>query len=159
MIRFGILFVALFAVGSCSTDFPVEVTVEERASDIEKTVAKIGVEGMMCEIACGGKIRKELSELNGVASASVDFADGQSTNYALVEYNPAIISEKALVETINRISDGKLYSVTDVHITRYLPTGNPIHASGEDGVNMQMPTFVVPGIADMVWNLIGGFRR
>lgn len=148
----------LIAAG-CSSDLPVSVTVLERVADVEKTVARIGVDGMMCEIACGGKIRKELSELKGVASASVQFNDQETVNYALVEYNPSLVNERQLIETINRISDGRLYSVTDVVITHYTPSGSLSTATGSDGVNMHLPEVVIPGIVDVLWSLIGGFRR
>lgn len=148
----------VFYVG-CADTMPAEVTVEERVADVEKTVARIGVDGMMCEIACGGKIRKELSELNGVALATVDYNDDSNVNYALVEYNPSIVSERQLVETINRIGDGKLYSVTDVLITRYAPSGDQTRVSGTDAVNMRTPKFVIPSITDVLWNLIGGFKN
>ncbi len=159
MIRFVLLFAALTGVLGCSDSLPVEVVVEERVADIEKTVARIGVEGMMCEIACGGKIRKELSELSGVASASVEFLEGESVNYALVEFNPELVTERQLIETINGISDGRLYNVSEMVITRYAPSGDRAHASGHDGVNMKTPQFVVPGILDVFWNLVGGLRH
>lgn len=159
MIRFVLVFTAFTSVLGCSDSLPVNVVVEERVADVEKTVARIGVEGMMCEIACGGKIRKELSELSGVASASVQFVEGKSVNFALVEFNPDLVSERELIETINGISDGRLYNVSEMVVTRYAPSGDRAHAAGHDGVNMKTPQFVVPGIIDVLWNLIGGLRH
>lgn len=159
MSKYVIALSLLFAFLGCSEQEEVNVIVEERASDVEKTVAKINVNGMMCEIACGGKIRKELSELEGVASTSVQFNGGENDNYALVEFNPDIISEKLLIETINKISDGRLYSVKDVLITHYVPSKDLTQASGRDGVNMKSPSFVIPGLIDVIWNLVGGFQR
>lgn len=159
MYKFIFVLAAAVLYMSCSDSMPVEVTVEERVADIEKTVARIGVDGMMCEIACGGKIRKELSELGGVALATIDYDDDAEVNYALVEYNPALVSERELVQTINRIGDGKLYEVTDVLVTRYAPSGEQTRVSGTDGVNMRTPKFVIPSITDVIWNLIGGFKN
>lgn len=159
MIRFVLLFAAFTTVLGCADSLPVDVVVEERVADVEKTVARIGVQGMMCEIACGGKIRKELSELSGVASASVEFVEGESVNFALVEFNPDLVSERELIDTINKISDGRLYSVSEMVITRYAPSGDRAHASSHDGVNMKSPQFVVPGIVDVLWNLVGALRH
>lgn len=159
MYKFIFALAAAVLYMSCTDKMPVEVTVEERVADVEKTVARIGIDGMMCEIACGGKIRKELSELSGVALATVDFNDDAALNYALVEFNPSIVNERQLVETINRIGDGKLYTVTDVLITRYAPAGDQTRVSGTDAVNMSAPKFVIPSITDVLWNLIGGFKN
>ncbi|MDG1261255.1 MAG: heavy metal-associated domain-containing protein, partial [Flavobacteriales bacterium] len=73
---------------ACTSETSVEIQHSEQTAAVEKTVAKIAVDGMMCEIACGGKIRKELSEMTGVASATIDYTDGADVNYALVEFNP-----------------------------------------------------------------------
>lgn len=159
MTRFVLIAAALFAFSGCAPEKSYEVNIEERVGDVEKTVAKISVDGMMCEIACGGKIRKELSELPGVASASIEFHDGETTDYALVEFNPNLVSEDQLVSTINTISDGRLYAVTGVTVTHYAPEGSASRTSSTDGVNMEMPQVVIPGVTDLIWNLIGGFRR
>ncbi len=159
MTRFVVITAALLAFGGCDTGKTYDVTVEERVGDVEKTVAKISVDGMMCEIACGGKIRKELSELPGVASATIEFHDGETTDYALVEFNPNLVSEDQLASTINTISDGRLYSVTQVTVTHYAPAGAETRTSFTDGVNMELPQVVIPGVTDLIWNLIGGFRR
>lgn len=159
MTRFVLIAAALLAFGGCATEKTYEVKVEERVGEVEKTVAKISVDGMMCEIACGGKIRKELSELPGVASASVEFHDGETANYAVVEFNPSLVSEDQLAATINTIADGRLYSVSEVTVTHYAPAGSESRTSSTDGVNMELPQVVIPGVTDLVWNLIGGFRR
>ena len=159
MTRFVFVAAALFAFGGCATEKTYDVKVEERVGEVEKTVAKISVDGMMCEIACGGKIRKELSELPGVASASIEYNEGDESDYALVEFNPELVSEDQLASTINTISDGRLYSVSEVIVTHYAPAGSESRTSSTDGVNMEMPQVVIPGVTDLVWNLIGGFRR
>lgn len=84
-----------------------------------RTVANLEIEGMMCETACGGKIRKELEKVNGVSLATVSFADEQITNQAVVEFDPAVTNEQALIQAVNQIADGKLYKVKSVEVTRF----------------------------------------
>lgn len=153
------VFFAFLFLGSCSEAAKVDVRIEERVADVEKTVAKIGVEGMMCEIACGGKIRKELSEVNGVASADITFEEGESVNYAVVEYNPSLVTEQELMSTINQISDGKLYKVSEMTITRYAPAARISASTSDDGVSMHAPSFEVPSLVGVLYRLIGGLRN
>lgn len=154
-----IISVVFLFLGSCSEREKVNVVIEERVSDVEKTVAKIGVEGMMCEIACGGKIRKELSEVKGVSCAKVTFEEGDSINYAIVHYNPSLVNEQELIKTINGISDGKLYKVSDMLITRFAPSATFNETANSDGVNMRTPSFEVPNIVGILYRLVSGIRN
>ena len=51
---------------------------------VEKTVAELSVQGMMCEIGCVAKVQKELLEVPGVASAKINFEKDRALNTALV---------------------------------------------------------------------------
>jgi copper chaperone CopZ len=84
-----------------------------------KTTATLAIDGMMCEMACGGKIRKELEAIEGVTLASIDFKDERPLNTAMVEYDPSKVDEKKLISTVNQIADGKLYSVKSVEVVQY----------------------------------------
>ncbi|MFT6411660.1 MAG: hypothetical protein ACJA15_002491, partial [Flavobacteriales bacterium] len=77
-LRIAFLLALTVVVFACNSDVnpSVEVAHSEQVALSEKTIAKIAVDGMMCEIACGGKIRKELSEIQGVASAAIEFTEG-----------------------------------------------------------------------------------
>lgn len=148
---------AAFIIG-CESAEDVKVTYAEKEAKVEKTVARISVEGMMCEIACGGKIRKELSELDGVANASIEYRDGEAVNFALVEFNPERIHEADLADCINRISDGKLYSVSEMEVTHYAPGASLSRTVGADDVNMSRG-FELPGISDILRSFLSGIRN
>lgn len=142
------LFVGLLL--GCNQEPPVQVVYMEKTADVEKTVAKIAVEGMMCEIACGGKIRKELSEMEGVASADIDYTEGENLNYAVVEYNPQMVNEVELMKCINDISDGKLYNVAEMQVVSYAPGQNGSGSSESGSVNMDGEQFEVPGLTSIL---------
>jgi copper chaperone CopZ len=79
----------------------------------------LDVSGMMCAHACGGKIKKELLKVNGVANATIDFEDDRALNFAQVEYDEQVVEVNGLVEAIAGIADGKLYAVQAVEITHF----------------------------------------
>lgn len=147
----NLLFLCLAVfIFACTSDTNIEIQHSEQSASVEKTVAKIAVDGMMCEIACGGKIRKELSEMEGVASASIEYTDGADLNYALVEFNPDMVKEDQLVSCINTISDGDLYAVKKVEVIHYSPTNDAGSAAQKDHVEMNDATFKIPGISNLI---------
>ncbi len=146
------LFLSLIAVVfACNSGSNVRIEHSEQVAQAEKTVAKIAVDGMMCEIACGGKIRKELSEMQGVANASIEFTEGADLNYALVEYNPDLVKEDQLIACINTISDGDLYAVKQMEVIHYSPSEEIEQgATTEDDIEMSESAFQMPGISDLI---------
>lgn len=111
---------------SCSTadnsskdkNAAVAVTTKDIDSDVNKTVAKLSIEGMTCSAGCGGKIQQDLRALKGVTTTELDFAEDRKENIVSVVYNPNEISEKDFVNCVNSIADGK-YSVKTVEILNY----------------------------------------
>jgi copper chaperone CopZ len=82
-------------------------------------MARLDVSGMMCAHACGGKIKKELLEIPGVANATIDFENSRGVNFADVEYDPGQVSSDQLVAVITQIADGRLYGVDAVQVTHF----------------------------------------
>jgi copper chaperone CopZ len=85
---------------------------------VEKAVAEMMVQGMMCEIGCVSKVRKELLEVPGVASASIEFEKDRAVNVAKVEYDADVVDARALVAKVTAIGDG-MYPVEKVAVTHY----------------------------------------
>ena len=85
---------------------------------VEKTVAELSVQGMMCEIGCVAKVQKELLEVPGVASAKIDFEKDRALNTALVVYDSEVVDAEALVAKVTAIGDG-MYPVPKVAVTHY----------------------------------------
>lgn len=99
---------------------PVEVVHVDRAGQTEETVAQLAISGMMCEIACVSKVRKELHDVPGVARAEIRFETGRSVDTAYVAYDPALVQPEDLIATVHGIGDG-LYSVTAAEVVHYAP--------------------------------------
>ena len=122
--RFPPLLAALAALflSACGGDKPTAVdtvyTVIRLEGTMDKTVAQMSVEGMMCEIGCVAKVRKELLEVPGVASATIDFEKARALNVAIVEYDDELVEAEALVAKVNAIGDG-MYPVHRMEVTHY----------------------------------------
>lgn len=140
------LMLIMGTVTSCSEP-SAEVCHTEKQGAVDKTVAKLKVEGMMCEVACAGKIAKELNKVSGVASVSVDFVESGSLNTAEVEYNPDQVSESDLIDCVEKIAGG-IYDVKSIEV---------IHYTGDQGTNNAIipavdfqNTVRMPGILDLL---------
>lgn len=85
---------------------------------MERTVAEMSVQGMMCEVGCVAKVRKELLEVPGVATATIDFEKDRSVNVAKVEFDPEVVDAEALVAKVKAIGDG-MYPVERMAVTHF----------------------------------------
>lgn len=106
-------------LGSCS-QCPVEIVHVDRAGQTEETVAQLAISGMMCEIACVSKVRKELYDVQGVARADIAFDAEQKVDTAFVAYDPNLVKPEDLIATVQEIGDG-LYSVEAAEVVHYAP--------------------------------------
>jgi len=106
-------------LGSCS-QCPVEIVHVDRAGQTEETVAQLAISGMMCEIACVSKVRKELYDVQGVARADIAFDAERKVDTAFVAYDPNLVQPEDLIATVQEIGDG-LYSVEAAEVVHYAP--------------------------------------
>lgn len=106
-------------LGGCADSEEFAVSEGYQAGTAETSTAKLEISGMMCAHACGGKIKKELLEIPGVANASIDFESGRELNAAEVEFDPDAVSPEELAEKVTGIADGKLYAVASVQVTHF----------------------------------------
>jgi mercuric ion binding protein len=113
----GLLFFALFNT-SCSekkVEQAIEIAITKKTieGDTTQSLATLNIEGMTCEVGCGGFISKKLSEMTGVLSAEVVFEE----NKAKVKYDDLKISEKEIIAEIQKLNEGQ-YKVTKVEIEK-----------------------------------------
>ena len=121
--------VELILLGCCSMSLCLSGCTEESASYsvTEKhasgtsamSMARLDVSGMMCAHACGGKIKKELLKVNGVANATIDFKENRKVNFAEVEFDGQMLELERLVKAVAGIAEGKLYTVQAVEVTHF----------------------------------------
>jgi copper chaperone CopZ len=94
------------------------ITHRDLDSEVNKMVAKMAIEGMMCAEGCGGKIQQDLQALAGVVSTELEFEEQRPENIVKVEYDPAVLSEQQLIQCVQGIADGK-YHVKSLEVLHY----------------------------------------
>ena len=133
-----------------------EVAINEGAP---VTMADISIDGMSCEMMCGGSIKKALAKLPGVSGTEIKFVEGDERDHAIVTYDPAQVTDAQMIEAIQALHDGQ-YKVLAVNITKQvLATGG---ASGdvngtkeEKTVRVYAPTStVLPSILALLTQIL-----
>ncbi len=104
----------LFLIG-CTQQPKPEIIVEAAMTDIAENVvvanlseASFSISGMMCKMGCAKAIENNLSKIEGVQMASVDF----ETSIATVLYNSSILKTDDLALTV--INTGDAYTVSNM---------------------------------------------
>lgn len=69
--------------------------------------ASFDISGMTCAMGCAKTIEENLSKMDGVQKATVDF----ETKTATVEYDNGKQSPEKLIEVVEKSADGKTYKV------------------------------------------------
>jgi copper chaperone CopZ len=108
-----ILSVTLFACGNATPNAEATpaATTNTVVDGTNKTEAVFSISGMTCAAGCGGKIQKELQNLNGVVTTSLDFVEDRDVNVVKVEFDPAVVKETDMTNIVNTIADGQYHVV------------------------------------------------
>jgi copper chaperone CopZ len=72
--------------------------------------ASFKVEGMTCAIGCAKTIESELSDLDGVQKATVDF----DKKLATVTFDKTVQNPESLTKVVEATADGKTYTVSNM---------------------------------------------
>lgn len=87
------------------------VTKEHKAIAPENVqTASFTIEGMTCAVGCAKTIEKELSNLEGVEKAAVDFDKKTAT----VTFDKTIQNPENLTKVVQKTGDGKTYKTSNV---------------------------------------------
>jgi mercuric ion binding protein len=93
------------------------VKTETAAPKVKKEIAAANlqtasftVEGMTCAVGCAKTIQEELSDLDGVQKATVDF----DKKLATVSFDKTIQTPESLTKVVEATADGKTYKVSNM---------------------------------------------
>lgn len=79
-------------------------------------VMTMQIDGMVCQMGCGGSIRKELKGTEAVANCEFDFEDGRETNTATISFDKEKISADEIIKIVSEMNE-KQFTVGDVSTT------------------------------------------
>lgn len=163
-ILFTGIIVSLAVSCSTSTDQVADVHADKKKSDLsEKELVTvipnrkllIEIDGMVCEMGCGGAIRKELKASGGVSRCSFDFAGENVTSSASIEFDKDKISADEISALIRKLNDGQFTvgKMSTETVAPELKNANdsgqtesnskkaaPINVSSNSGI--QLPNFI-----------------
>lgn len=143
------------AASSASTT--IQRTVEEVVGATAGTFADLSIEGMSCEMMCGGSIKKALAKLPGVNSTEIEFVEGDERDHAVVNYDATKVSDKEMIDAIQGLYDGQ-YKVVAVKITKQVPAAGATTSTSDKGQVTEVRSVrvidpaavVVPGILGLL---------
>jgi copper chaperone CopZ len=92
------------------TSTEVSVTKKEEIAALKPETATFNIEGMTCAMGCAKTIEKELSDMDGVQKATVDFDKKTAT----VAFDAAKQTPEKLVKVVEAAADGKTYKVSNL---------------------------------------------
>ena len=116
------IIIVVFMTTGCERNsevYEMVVTEVNEIGELDKTTALLEIKGMMCEVGCVAKVKKELLEQKGVSNVTVNFESDREIDFATIEYDPKIETIESLTSAVTNIADGKLYNVTSVLVTNY----------------------------------------
>ena len=100
-----------------NTDVALDTATENKAPKAKKEIAaanlqtaNFSIEGMTCEIGCAKTIEKELSGLDGVQKATIDFEKKSAT----ISFDKTILKTENISKVVEATGDGKTYKVSNM---------------------------------------------
>jgi mercuric ion binding protein len=99
------------------TNLVSKETAETAAPKVKKEIASanlqtasFSVEGMTCAVGCAKTIQEDLTGLDGVQKATVDF----DTKLATVTFDKTVQTPEKLTKVVEAAADGKTYKVSNM---------------------------------------------
>lgn len=162
-IQFSILFSAL-VLAACSAEKSQETVPSEKtvahATVVPNTELELEIEGMVCEMGCGGAIRKELKASKAVEGISFDFVEDRAENKAVVRFDNTKISPEKIVSLIEQLNENqftvKSLGTHELAVTNYTKSEDLEAKNSEKAkVSMFANDFRMPNLLD----LFSGFLK
>ncbi|MFV8353096.1 heavy-metal-associated domain-containing protein [Flavobacterium sp. XS1P32] len=92
-----------------TTDIP---QIKKKIAAANLQTARFSVEGMTCAVGCAKTIQEDLTQLEGVQKATVDF----ETKIATVTFDKSVQNPEKLTTVVEAAADGKTYKVTNMKL-------------------------------------------
>ncbi len=153
----GVLF------SSCSSEQKTENS-EKAKVETAKVVVNpnqmltMEIDGMVCQMGCGGSIRKGLKGTNGVASVEFDYEDERKTNIAKIAYDKSIVSSEELIKVVSNLNEGQFLvgtvSFEDMTIPTKTTKTSSTKTKEEPKVEVSSSYVKLPNLLDLFSGLL-----
>lgn len=165
MRKAAFVFIIFPLIFSCSSEpHVIHLRTEKGKKETKVPVAAnrvltMEIEGMTCEMGCGGSIRKELKAAGGVARVEfVDFKEGAKKQTARVSYDTNKITVDEMVKIVTTMNDkqftvGKTSSETIDAPATTSTTATP-EESEDDKVKISETSFQMPNLLDILSSFV-----
>jgi copper chaperone CopZ len=134
----GLILLVVLIISSCSTDQSqvLEKNIEkvEIITEVDtesKTIANFGIEGMACEKACGGSIKKALMNMDGVIAADIKFDVNNDVDFAVVEFDDSKVSSEQMAQKLSELNKGQ-FTVKSIAVDKQVKKGSTKSEVKED---------------------------
>ena len=106
MFFYSLAVVVLFSCQETSEKSKSLTVKKAKTIDVKaNSQADYAVEGMVCQMGCGGSIRKELKMTGSVERVEVNFVEEQKEQVVHVQYDSTKITTQKINAILNRIND------------------------------------------------------
>jgi copper chaperone CopZ len=153
----------MIILGSCSSETNVKhlrtekVSTDKTVSVIPNHILTMEVEGMTCEMGCGGSIRKELKSTGGVSRVEFDFVEGRKIQSARISFDDAKVSQKEMVKIVSTMNDKqfKVGKSSTENLDQSLNSSiESTSDSDEQNVEISESEFAIPNLIDILSGII-----
>jgi copper chaperone CopZ len=161
----SILALNFYSCSSSSEKTEISTQKEEIIPVIANKMLELEIEGMMCEMGCGGSIRKALKETGGVEQCSFDFDDEEEWNKAYIKFDKDKISPDKIISLIEEMNENqfttrnpKTENYTSSVTIKDEKQGSTNAASSEEKnpIKMNNYTFSMPNLLDIFSSILKG---
>ncbi|NNK81369.1 MAG: heavy-metal-associated domain-containing protein [Flavobacteriales bacterium] len=113
----------------------------------DQPTAKLMIEGMSCERMCVSAVKKSIAEVPSVEIEDMLFDAEVAVDTLIVHFDPKKVSEKELIDAVEKLAGGDTYSVNEVQLNKDAKSSSVNERrekSGGKNSNAKQYTFSVP---------------
>jgi len=160
---FTLFFSAFLVLSACSSEPNVILLRTEKKHATVKPVVlanrllTLEVEGMTCEMGCGGSIRKELKATGGVERVEFDFVEGKKIQTAKISFDKDKVTADEMVTIVTSMNDKQFKVGTmrseaiDVPVSTESVKAN---ADAPEKIKISTTTYTLPNLMDILSSFV-----
>lgn len=164
MKSFAIVLSSVLVLGACSSEPNVvhlrteKGQKETKAPVTANKMLTLEVEGMTCEMGCGGSIRKELKASGGVDRVEFDFIEGEKVQTTKIYFDSDKVNEEEMMEIVTSMNDKQFTAIKvsseSINPTSTTPLDNSTTKEEEEKIKISTSSFALPNLFDILSGII-----